>query len=39
MYALQKLATKMAPRLIAHPELIPFALVIGGIVVISEILD
>lgn len=31
MYALQKVAIKMAPRIIAQPELIVPTLIIGGI--------
>ena len=37
MYALQKVAIKMAPRIIAHPELIPVALVLGALALISEV--
>jgi hypothetical protein len=36
MYALQKVAIKMAPRIIAHPELIPVALVLGVVALISD---
>lgn len=36
MYALQKVAIKMAPRIIAHPELIPVALVLGALALISD---
>lgn len=40
MYALQKLAIKMAPHIIANPTTaIPAALVIGGIALICEALD
>ena len=36
MYAIQKLAIKMAPRIITHPELIPVALVIGAVALYSD---
>ena len=36
MYALQKVAIKMAPHVIAHPELIPVALAIGAVALISD---
>lgn len=36
MYALQKVAIKMAPRIINHPELIPVALVLGVVALISD---
>lgn len=36
MYALQKVAIKMAPHVIAHPERIPVALAIGAVALISD---
>lgn len=36
MYALQKVAIKLAPHIINHPELIPVALVLGVVALISD---
>lgn len=36
MYALQKVAIKMAPHILTHPELIPVALVIGAAAMIYD---
>lgn len=39
MYALQKVAIKLAPRIIAHPELLVPALIVGGIALIYDALN
>lgn len=39
MFALQKLAIKMAPHIIANPATIPVALVIGGIALVYDALN
>ena len=39
MYAIQKLALKMAPHVVANPGLIVPAVVIGGIALICDALD
>ena len=39
MYALQKVAIKMAPRIIAHPELLVPTLIVGGIALIYDALN
>ena len=39
MYALQKFAIKMAPRIIANPALLVPTLIIGGIALACEALD
>ena len=39
MYALQKVALKMAPRIIAHPELLVPTLIVGGIALIYDALN
>lgn len=36
MYALQKVAMKMAPHVLTHPERIPVALVIGAAALIYD---
>lgn len=39
MYALQKVAIKMAPRIVAHPELLVPTLIVGGIALIYDALN
>lgn len=39
MYAIQKLALKMAPHVVANPSLLVPAVVIGGIALICDALD
>ena len=39
MYVLQKLAIKMAPRVIANPALLAPTLIIGGVALACEVLD
>ena len=39
MYAIQKLAIKMAPHVVANPTLLVPALVIGGIALTCDALD
>lgn len=36
MYALQKVVTKVVPRVATNPELIPVALVLGAVALICE---
>ena len=39
MYALQKVAIKMAPRIVAHPELLVPTLIVGGIALVYDALN
>ena len=39
MYAIQKLAIKMAPRVLAHPELLVPTILIGGIALVCDALN
>lgn len=39
MTAFQKVATKMAPRVLAHPELLVPTLIVGGIALVYDTLN
>ena len=39
MYALQKVAIKMAPRIVTHPELLVPTLIVGGIALVYDALN
>lgn len=39
MHALEKIAAKMGPRIVAHPELLVPTLIVGGIALVFDALD